>query len=129
MAGGMRMLMILRRSSISFNLVQALLAGGRDLCVLDTLTGHRENVDGPDVELIDEQHNSYWESPRRDPRVPASCATRAFTPSLAAEQHTVVWHTSSGTETAALRYFNLFGERQDPMSGYTAVIARFARPH
>ena len=32
-----------------------------------------------------------------------------------------------GVETVALRYFNVFGERQDPLSGYAAVIPKFIR--
>jgi len=32
-----------------------------------------------------------------------------------------------GLETVALRYFNVFGERQDPTSGYAAVIPKFIR--
>ena len=32
-----------------------------------------------------------------------------------------------GLETAALRYFNVFGEHQDPLSGYAAVIPKFIR--
>ncbi len=34
------------------------------------------------------------------------------------------WH-SYGLETVRLRYFNVFGERQDPNSPYSAVIPRF----
>jgi nucleoside-diphosphate-sugar epimerase len=32
-----------------------------------------------------------------------------------------------GVETVALRYFNVFGEHQDPGSGYAAVIPKFIR--
>ena len=32
-----------------------------------------------------------------------------------------------GLETAAVRYFNVFGPRQDPSSPYSGVISRFAR--
>jgi UDP-glucose 4-epimerase len=32
-----------------------------------------------------------------------------------------------GLETVALRYFNVFGEYQDPLSGYAAVIPKFIR--
>ena len=30
-----------------------------------------------------------------------------------------------GLETVALRYFNVFGPRQDPLSAYAAVVPRF----
>jgi UDP-N-acetylglucosamine/UDP-N-acetyl-alpha-D-glucosaminouronate 4-epimerase len=46
---------------------------------------------------------------------------------LAAEQYCVVASRVHGLETVALRYFNVFGERQDPLSGYAAVIPKFIR--
>ena len=46
---------------------------------------------------------------------------------LAAEQHALVANRVFGIETVALRYFNVFGERQDPSSGYAAVIPKFIR--
>jgi len=36
-----------------------------------------------------------------------------------------VFHEVYGLETASLRYFNVFGPRQDPMSQYSAVIPKF----
>ncbi len=44
---------------------------------------------------------------------------------LAAEQYTCVFAPLYGLETVALRYFNVFGPRQDPTSQYAGVIARF----
>jgi nucleoside-diphosphate-sugar epimerase len=44
---------------------------------------------------------------------------------LAAEQYCVVWAKSFGLETVSLRYFNVFGPRQDPESLYSAVIPKF----
>lgn len=44
---------------------------------------------------------------------------------LAAEQYCLSFHTVYGFETIALRYFNVFGPRQDPTSEYAAVIPRF----
>jgi nucleoside-diphosphate-sugar epimerase len=44
---------------------------------------------------------------------------------LAAEQYCQVASSVYGLETVALRYFNVFGRRQDPMSHYSAVIPRF----
>jgi nucleoside-diphosphate-sugar epimerase len=46
---------------------------------------------------------------------------------LAAEQYARVAHRVLGVETVALRYFNVFGERQDPLSGYAAVVPKFIR--
>jgi UDP-glucose 4-epimerase len=44
---------------------------------------------------------------------------------LAAEQYTCAFAQLYGLETVALRYFNVFGPRQDPTSQYAGVIARF----
>lgn len=44
---------------------------------------------------------------------------------LAGEQHCQVFHQLYGFETVALRYFNVFGPRQDPTSQYSAVIPKF----
>ncbi len=44
---------------------------------------------------------------------------------LAAEQYALSFHRVYGLETVALRYFNVFGPRQDPGSQYSAVIPRF----
>jgi UDP-N-acetylglucosamine/UDP-N-acetyl-alpha-D-glucosaminouronate 4-epimerase len=44
---------------------------------------------------------------------------------LAAESYCRVFYGVYGLETVALRYFNVFGPRQDPMSMYAAVIPRF----
>lgn len=37
-----------------------------------------------------------------------------------------LYHELYGLETVALRYFNVFGPRQDPKSEYAAVVPRFA---
>lgn len=44
---------------------------------------------------------------------------------LAAEQYCLAFHSVYGFEVVALRYFNVFGPRQDPKSEYAAVIPRF----
>jgi nucleoside-diphosphate-sugar epimerase len=44
---------------------------------------------------------------------------------LAAEGYARSFHEVYGLETVALRYFNVFGPRQDPMSQYAAVIPNF----
>jgi len=36
------------------------------------------------------------------------------------------WHRAFGLETVSLRYFNIFGPRQDPTNQYAGVIAAFA---
>lgn len=44
---------------------------------------------------------------------------------LAAEQYCLSFYTVYRFETVALRYFNVFGPRQDPNSQYSAVIPKF----
>ena len=41
------------------------------------------------------------------------------------EMYMRVFHQVYGLETVALRYFNIFGPRQDPTSQYSAVIPKF----
>jgi nucleoside-diphosphate-sugar epimerase len=44
---------------------------------------------------------------------------------LAGEYYLQAFYHSYGLETVALRYFNIFGPRQDPKSQYAAVIPNF----
>jgi UDP-glucose 4-epimerase len=44
---------------------------------------------------------------------------------LAGEHYCQVYASAFGLETVSLRYFNVFGPRQDPKSEYAAVIPRF----
>jgi nucleoside-diphosphate-sugar epimerase len=44
---------------------------------------------------------------------------------LTAESYAMLYHRLYGLQTVALRYFNIFGPRQDPTSEYSAVIPLF----
>jgi nucleoside-diphosphate-sugar epimerase len=44
----------------------------------------------------------------------------------AGERYCQLFHRLYGLETVALRYFNVYGPRQNPKSEYAAVIPRFA---
>lgn len=46
---------------------------------------------------------------------------------VAGEAAVRAWWHSYGLDTVSLRYFNIFGPRQDPGSAYAAVIAAFAK--
>lgn len=46
---------------------------------------------------------------------------------LAGEVYARAFYHSYGLETVALRYFNVFGPRQDPTSQYAAVVPRFIK--
>src|SRR5262249_46951988 len=45
---------------------------------------------------------------------------------LAGEQYVSVYARTMGLDGVSLRYFNVFGPRQDPSSPYSGVISRFA---
>src|SRR5579863_6787559 len=44
---------------------------------------------------------------------------------LASERYMISFYRCYGLETIALRYFNIFGPRQDPSSTYSGVLAKF----
>jgi len=46
---------------------------------------------------------------------------------LAGEQYCSVFHYCFGLETVALRFFNVYGERQDPSSPYSGVLSLFLK--
>ena len=54
-----------------------------------------------------------------DPRSPYAVSK------LAGELYCQVFHRVYGLETVCLRYFNVFGPRQDPNSQYSGVVAKF----
>jgi UDP-glucose 4-epimerase len=56
---------------------------------------------------------------RPEPRSPYAAAK------LAGEHYLEAFHACYGLDGIALRYFNIFGPRQDPSSPYSGVIARF----
>jgi nucleoside-diphosphate-sugar epimerase len=64
------------------------------------------------------------ELPKREDQPPAPISPYAVS-KAAGEQYAAVWHRLYGVETVGLRYFNVFGPRQDPKSEYAAVIPRF----
>lgn len=64
------------------------------------------------------------ELPKHEGMVPRPRSPYAVT-KLTGEEYCRAFHASYGLETVALRYFNVFGPRQDPDSQYAAVIPRF----
>jgi UDP-glucose 4-epimerase len=64
------------------------------------------------------------ELPKREDQRPAPISPYAVS-KAAGEQYAAVWSRLFGVETVGLRYFNVFGPRQDPASEYAAVIPRF----
>jgi UDP-glucose 4-epimerase len=66
------------------------------------------------------------EFPRVETQAPNPISPYAVA-KLAAERFCVSFTRVYGIETVALRYFNVFGPRQDPTSQYAAVVPRFIR--
>jgi UDP-glucose 4-epimerase len=62
--------------------------------------------------------------PKREDFTPAPLSPYAAS-KLAGEYYCQVFSQVYGLETVSLRYFNVFGPRQDPLSLYAAVIPRF----
>jgi len=67
----------------------------------------------------DQADSPKQESMRPDPLTPYAAAK------LVGEYYCQVFTRSYGLETVSLRYFNVFGPRQDPSSPYSGVISRF----
>jgi len=64
------------------------------------------------------------ELPKHEGMVPRPLSPYAVT-KLAGEEYCRAVHASFGVQTVALRYFNIFGPRQDPASQYAAVVPKF----
>ncbi|HWQ34858.1 MAG TPA: SDR family oxidoreductase [Blastocatellia bacterium] len=64
------------------------------------------------------------ELPKRETMLPAPLSPYAAA-KLVGEYYCQVFTRVYGLETVALRYFNVFGPRQDPSSPYSGVISKF----
>jgi UDP-glucose 4-epimerase len=64
------------------------------------------------------------ELPKRETMLPAPISPYGLE-KLASEHYLSIWTKLFGVETVALRYFNVFGPRQDPSSAYSGVISIF----
>jgi UDP-glucose 4-epimerase len=107
--------------------------------VLDPLGSNRANVDATVNVLVAARDakvrrvvyaassSAYGNTPtlpkheemRPDPISPYAVAK------LAGEQYMISFYRCYGLETVCLRYFNVFGARQDPSSPYSGVLAKF----
>jgi len=66
------------------------------------------------------------ELPKREDMLPNPLSPYAVA-KLAGEKYCQVFSKLYGLETVILRYFNVFGPRQDPNSQYSAVIPKFIK--
>jgi UDP-glucose 4-epimerase len=103
----------LRSHTASATATLRLLIAARDAGVRRFITSSSSSVYGGAAQL------PVAESAPTAPRSPYAIGK------LAAEGYTRVFATLYGMSTVSLRYFNVFGPRQDPSSQYAAVIPRF----
>jgi UDP-glucose 4-epimerase len=107
--------------------------------VLDPLGSNQANVDGTVNILIAARDakvrrvvyaassSAYGDTPtlpKREDMTPNPISPYAVA-KLASEYYMVSFFRCYGLETVSLRYFNIFGPRQDPTSQYSGVLAKF----
>ena len=64
------------------------------------------------------------ELPKTESMLPSPISAYAVQ-KVAGEHYLASYYRTYGLETVALRYFNVFGPRQDPKSVYSGILARF----
>jgi nucleoside-diphosphate-sugar epimerase len=107
--------------------------------VLDPLGSNQANVDGTVNILIAARDakvrrvlyaassSAYGDTPtlpKREDMTPNPISPYAVA-KLASEYYMISFFRCYGLETVSLRYFNIFGPRQDPTSPYSGVLAKF----
>jgi len=107
--------------------------------VLDPLASNRANVDGTVSVLVAARDakvkrvvyaassSAYGDTPtlpKHEGMTPNPISPYAVA-KLASEHYMISFYRCYGLETVALRYFNIFGPRQDPSSPYSGVLAKF----
>ena len=107
--------------------------------VLDPIGSNRANVDGTVNVLVAARDakvkrvvyaassSAYGDTPtlpKHERMMPDPISPYAVA-KLASEHYLTSFHRCYGLETVALRYFNIFGPRQDPSSPYSGVLAKF----
>jgi len=107
--------------------------------VLDPIANNRANVDGTVNVLVAARDakvkrvvfaassSVYGDTPtlpKHEAMTPDPISPYAVA-KLASERYLISFYRCYGLETVALRYFNIFGPRQDPSSTYSGVLAKF----
>jgi nucleoside-diphosphate-sugar epimerase len=88
------------------------------------LAAHRANVRRVVFAGSTSAYGDSPELPNHEDLLPRPLSPYAAS-KLAAEEYARAFYHTYGLETVTLRYFNIFGPRQDPASQYGAVIPRF----
>ncbi|MGA3349767.1 MAG: SDR family oxidoreductase [Candidatus Sulfotelmatobacter sp.] len=107
--------------------------------VLDPIGSNRANVDGTVNVLVAARDarvkrvvyaassSAYGDTPtlpKHERMTPDPISPYAVA-KLASERYMISFYRCYGLETVSLRYFNIFGPRQDPTSPYSGVLAKF----
>lgn len=107
--------------------------------VLDPLGSNQANIDGTVNVLVAARDakvkrvvyaassSAYGDTPtlpKHEAMTPDPISPYAVA-KLASEHYMISFYRCYGLETVALRYFNIFGPRQDPSSPYSGVLAKF----
>jgi UDP-N-acetylglucosamine/UDP-N-acetyl-alpha-D-glucosaminouronate 4-epimerase len=107
--------------------------------VLDPLASNRANIDGTVNVLVAARDakvkrvvyaassSAYGDTPtlpKHEGMTPDPISPYAVA-KLASEHYMISFYRCYGLETVCLRYFNIFGPRQDPSSPYSGVLAKF----
>ncbi|MGB8582201.1 MAG: SDR family oxidoreductase [Candidatus Sulfotelmatobacter sp.] len=107
--------------------------------VLDPIGSNRANVDGTVNVLVAARDakvkrvvyaassSAYGDTPtlpKHERMTPDPISPYAVA-KLASEHYMISFYRCYGLETVSLRYFNIFGPRQDPSSPYSGVLAKF----
>src|SRR5271167_2148271 len=107
--------------------------------VLDPIGSNRANVDGTVNVLVAARDakvkrlvyaassSAYGDTPtlpKHERMTPDPISPYAVA-KLAGEHYMISFYRCYGLETVSLRYFNIFGPRQDPSSPYSGVLAKF----
>ncbi|HEY1464516.1 MAG TPA: SDR family oxidoreductase [Terriglobales bacterium] len=107
--------------------------------VLDPLSSNRANLDGTVNLLVAAKEakvkrvvyaassSAYGNTPtlpKKEEMIPNPISPYAVS-KLASEYYMTSFYRCYGLETVSLRYFNIFGPRQDPNSPYSGVLAKF----
>src|SRR5713101_1527715 len=107
--------------------------------VLDPLGSNRANVDATVNVLVAARDakvkrvvyaassSAYGDTPTLPKRedMPPNPISPYAVAKLASEYYMISFYQCYGLETVCLRYFNIFGPRQDPTSPYSGVLAKF----
>src|ERR1700685_989981 len=107
--------------------------------VLDPIGSNRANVDGTVNVLVAARDakvkrvvyaassSAYGDTPTlpKHERLTPDPISPYAVAKLASERYMISFYRCYGLETVALRYFNIFGPRQDPSSPYSGVLAKF----